>query len=129
SDAVVLTSTFEGYGVIVLEAMAAGRVILASDGVTAARDRDDGSGAIIFHPVGNAEHLATQIHDLANNSALLQNACASARTIAESWAPVRAVAILNEMLLDTKRGRRFLAGCDSVPSLVGNHGLIEHPNQ
>ncbi len=128
SDALVLTSSFEGYGVIVLEAMAAGRVILASDGVTAARDRDDGSGAIMFHPVGNAKHLATQVQELAGNSNLLQSACASARAIAESWPPERAVTILNDVLRNTYRGRRLLASCQALPSFVGKQGLIEHAN-
>src|SRR5262245_28388129 len=64
-DALVVTSRFEPYGVVVLEALANGRPVLASDRVVAALDRDNGCGAILFHPAGEPERLAQQIRMLA----------------------------------------------------------------
>ncbi len=108
-DAVMITSSFEPYGVILLEAMAAGKIVLASEGVIGAQDRNDRSGAILLHPVGNSEYLAMQIQDLARNRDRLAIGSSSARRIAEEWPPERAVSILNQLFLNTKRGRMLTA--------------------
>jgi glycosyltransferase involved in cell wall biosynthesis len=108
ADALVLTSKFDAFGVVVLEAMAAGRPVLASAGVIAARDRDEGSGAILLHPIGNADHLAEQIILLATNSDQLRRASGAARLTAEKWPLDRAATIVGEILEKTKRGRRLL---------------------
>lgn len=104
ADALVLTSRFEPYGVVVLEAMARGRPVFASDRVIAAVDRDDGSGAIITHPAGDAESLACQIEVVANNRERLRRASFAARTIAEKWKPDRAGSILDRLLVNSNRG-------------------------
>jgi glycosyltransferase involved in cell wall biosynthesis len=98
ADALVLTSKFDAYGVVVLEAMAHGRPVLASDGVVAALDRDDRSGAIILHPAGDADSLAKQIAMLASDHDRVRRASFAARSIAEEWKPERAVLILDGLL-------------------------------
>jgi glycosyltransferase involved in cell wall biosynthesis len=98
SDALIVPSSFEPYGVVVLEAMANGRVVLASDQVVAALDRDDASGAIRFHSVADVTTLAQQIKMLAEDRIMLKQAAHAARAIAEQWKPERAVLILNSAL-------------------------------
>lgn len=108
SDALVIPSSFEPYGVVVLEAMAEGRPVLASAQVIAAIDRDEGSGAIMLHQVGESELLAEQITLLATDAHALKRASVSARRTAEKWPPARALTILNEVLSITRSGRIFL---------------------
>jgi len=124
----VLTSRFEGYGVAVLEAMAAGRTVLASEGVVAARDRDDGTGAVLLHPVGNVKCLADQIALLASDSERLRKSSYASRSAAEKWRPERAITIIEELLNKTKRGRMLLSHKDhtrdSNPSGDDSGGLV-----
>jgi glycosyltransferase involved in cell wall biosynthesis len=94
ADALVVPSEFESYGVVVLEALASGRPVLASDRVIAARDRDDGFGAILLHPAGDAEFLAQHIKLLAGDQNVLRMGSEAARAIAEQWPLTRAAAIL-----------------------------------
>jgi glycosyltransferase involved in cell wall biosynthesis len=101
ADALVLTSRFDAYGVVVLEAMAYGRPVFASDGVVAAQDRDDGSGAIILHPAGDAESLANQIAMLAGDHDRVRRAAFAARSIAEKWKPERAALIVDGLLKES----------------------------
>ena len=98
ADALVVPSKFEPYGVVVLEAMANGRPVLASDRVIAALDRDDGLGAIFFHPAGDSECLAQQIKILAEDENILRMSGGAARAIAEKWKPERAAEILRDLL-------------------------------
>ena len=106
ADALVITSRFEPYGVVVLEALANGRPVLASDRVVAALDRDDGKGAIFFHPVGDSRVLAEQISTLAENRTLLKVSSLAARAIAEEWPLSRAAAILQPILDQVNQRRR-----------------------
>jgi glycosyltransferase involved in cell wall biosynthesis len=98
TDAVIVPSRFEPYGVVVLEALANGRPVLASDGVIAALDRDDGLGAIFFHAAGDRECLAQQIKILAEDQNVLRISSEAARAIAEKWRPERAASILRPIL-------------------------------
>jgi glycosyltransferase involved in cell wall biosynthesis len=107
ADVLTAPSSFEPYGVAVLEAMAAGRAVLASEGVIAARDRDDGTGAIRFHRIGDAGQLAAQIEELAGKPAALRQAGAAARATAEKWHPRRAADIIQDALSKTRAGRRI----------------------
>jgi glycosyltransferase involved in cell wall biosynthesis len=91
----IVPSSFEPYGVVVLEALAQGRPVLASDQVVAALDRDNDSGAILFHSVGHCETIARQVTMLAEDRNLLRDAGRSGREIAEQWKPERAASILN----------------------------------
>jgi glycosyltransferase involved in cell wall biosynthesis len=115
ADALVVTSTFEPYGVVVLEALASGRAVLASNGVIAARDRDDGFGAILFHPPGDAEFLAQQIKLLAGDQNVLRMASEAARAIAEEWPLTRAAAMLqpffDHAIQDTRQGTAGELNC------------------
>jgi glycosyltransferase involved in cell wall biosynthesis len=106
ADALVITSKFDAYGVVVLEALAGGRPVLASNRVMAARDRDDGFGAILFHPAGDAEFLAQQIKLLAGDQNVLRMASEAARAIAEEWPLTRAAAILQPLLDHAIQDRR-----------------------
>ena len=108
ADALVIPSSFEPYGAVVLEAMAAGRPILASDCVMAAVDRDEGTGAILFHPVGDVETLARQIATLAEDRDQLRRASIAARATAEKWPLSRAIDILNEVMARTEAGRSLI---------------------
>jgi glycosyltransferase involved in cell wall biosynthesis len=94
ADALVVPSKFEPYGVVVLEALASGRAVLSSGRVIAALDRDDGFGAILFHPAGDAEFLAQQIKTLAGDQNVVRMASEAARAIAEQWPVTRAAAML-----------------------------------
>jgi glycosyltransferase involved in cell wall biosynthesis len=98
SDALIVPSQFEPFGVVVLESMAQGRTVLASQQVIAALDRDLGTGAVLLHLVGDVEALANQVSQLATDSVKLAKGSVAARATAESWAPARAAAILDEIL-------------------------------
>ena len=98
ADALVVPSNFEPYGVVVLEALAAGRPVFASDQTIAALDRDDGSGAIRFHRAGDFETLAQQIGTLISDRDAFTTSCYAARAIAEQWPADRAVPILQEAI-------------------------------
>jgi glycosyltransferase involved in cell wall biosynthesis len=128
SDALVVPSSFEPYGVVVLEGMAGGRPVLASTQVVAALDRDDGTGAIMLHPIGESSVLAEQITLLASDADELKRAAIAARRIADNWPPAQALTILNELLGATRRGRMFLKhrqglGASSQPAAqrIGTH--------
>jgi len=108
ADALILPSRFDAFGVAVVEAMAVGRPVLASTGVVAALDRDEGTGSVLLHLSGDVECLAEQITLLANDRERLKQASAAARATAEKWPAERAVTIVREILGRTKKGRRFL---------------------
>jgi glycosyltransferase involved in cell wall biosynthesis len=116
ADALVITSRFEAYSAVVLEAMAAGRPILASDCVMAAIDRDEGTGAVLFHPVGDVETLANQITALAEHRDQLYRASTAARATAEKWPPSRAIEILNEVISRTKAGKELINSRTALPA-------------
>ncbi len=110
ADVLVITSNFEGYSAVVLEAMAAGRPVLASDGVIAALDRNEDNGAILFHKVGDFETLANQIVSFAKDRARLREASVAARATAEKWPLSRAIEILNSQIERTEPGRQIISG-------------------
>jgi len=104
ADVLIVPSTFEPYGVVVLEALAHGRPVLASDKVIAALDRDDASGAIRLHRVNDIDQLTSQIEMLADDRAALREASHAARKIAEVWKPERAAEML-QAILNARLGR------------------------
>jgi glycosyltransferase involved in cell wall biosynthesis len=108
ADALVLTSKFDAFGVVVLEAMAAGRPVLASAGVVAALDRDEGTGAVLLHPIGDIECLASQILSLACDRERLREASVAARAMADKWPPSRAAEIIDKILTQTRQGKLLL---------------------
>lgn len=98
SDALIVPSEFEPYGVVVLEAMANGRAVLASDQVIAALDRNENNGAIFLHAAGDVEALSSQITELAMSPELLAAGSRAARATAEKWPPQRAGVILTKAI-------------------------------
>jgi hypothetical protein len=106
ADALIVPSTFEPYGVVVLEALAHGRPVLASDRVIAALDKANNSGAIRLHRAGDTNRLAAQINLLANDRTVLREASHAARKIAEVWKPERAAEIL-QAILNERLGREI----------------------
>jgi glycosyltransferase involved in cell wall biosynthesis len=105
ADAFIITSQFEPYGVVVLEAMAAGRPVLASQAVVAARDRDEATGAIYLHRTGDIRVLAEQIAMLASDHQELRKASIASRATGKKWPQERSVTIIDEIMKKTKRGR------------------------
>lgn len=124
ADALVITSRFEPYGVVVLEALANGRPVLASDRVVAALDRDDATGAIFFHPAADPRPLAEQIRTLSENRNVLKASSLAARAIAEKWPLARAAAIL-QPIVDQVNQQRTRQNPDKSPNL--NDGMSGHP--
>jgi hypothetical protein len=53
---------------------------------------------VLLHLVGDVEALADQVSQLATDSVKLARGSVAARATAESWAPARAAAILDEIL-------------------------------
>jgi glycosyltransferase involved in cell wall biosynthesis len=102
SDALVMPSEFEGYGVAVREAMAQGRPVLCSNQVISALDEHIEANAILLHSVGDAEALADQVLLLASEADLLKRASEEARRLAEQWRPTRALAILQHAVRDQR---------------------------
>lgn len=115
ADVLIVTSQFEPYGVVVLEAMAAGRAVLASEGVVAALDRDEGNGAVLLHPTGDIECLAGQIALLASDRERLRKASLASRATAEKWPPARAAAIVEQIIDQTRRGKLLLRRKQTSP--------------
>jgi glycosyltransferase involved in cell wall biosynthesis len=114
AGALIVPSLFEPYGVVVLEALAQGRPVLASNRVVAALDRDDASGAVRIHPVGDADELARQITLLAADREALRNASQAAREIAELWRPERAGTIIDTVIETISSKRLRVSRSDNV---------------
>jgi glycosyltransferase involved in cell wall biosynthesis len=115
ADALVVPSRFEPYSVVVIEAMATGRAVLASAGVIAALDRDEGNGAVFVHPSGDIQCLAEQIILLATDKEKLRTASLAARATAEKWPPARAAVIIQTILTQSRRGKLLLQGTQKNP--------------
>jgi glycosyltransferase involved in cell wall biosynthesis len=130
ADALVLTSKFDAFGVVVLEAMAAGRPVLASEAVVAASDRDEQTGGVLLHRVGDAVCLAEQIVSLATDNEKLRQASLAARSTAEKWPPTRAANIVDTILEQTASGKLLLErtkrGAYGFRLIDGTHHDQEH---
>ena len=88
----------EPYGVAVLEAMAAGLAVVASDATAAAVDRIvDGSNGFL-HPAGDDDTLAASITRAIGDVTRLARVRAAARATAESWPVDRGVATVRDAL-------------------------------
>lgn len=88
----------EPYGVAVIEAMATGRVVLASDVTFAALDRiEDGINGLIYK-AGDPEALASKIEWCFANADRLKQLGQEAMKTAAQWPVSRGVAIVKETL-------------------------------
>ena len=94
SFALVHPAKWEPFGVVVLEAMAQGLPILASDKTMAALDRvKDGTSGFI-HQTGNVEQLTKHMNQLISNPSLVKKMRKESRKMAEKWPPSFGVKIL-----------------------------------
>ncbi|MBF0582734.1 MAG: glycosyltransferase family 4 protein [Magnetococcales bacterium] len=103
ADALIHPARWEPYGVVVLEAMAAGLAVLGSDATGAAVDRVVPGVSGFIHTVGNVEQLAGQIVQLASDAPLLHRLQQGARQIAEEWPPQRGVDRIKSLILPDTR--------------------------
>lgn len=86
-DVMVFPSYFEGFGLVVLEAMACGLPVIASDATIAPDVYTDGEGGWII-PAGNIEALTAKLEARLNDPNEARNMRREARSIAEqhTWA-------------------------------------------
>lgn len=94
----------EAYGVAVVEAMACGLPVLASDVTCAASDRIEHGVSGFIHPCGNVEVLAMQIGFLLRNPDVIAKMGQLARETAERWPINRGVQIIKYAVLEEKLG-------------------------
>jgi len=89
ADVFVLPSRYDGWGVVVNQALGAGLPIIASDCVGAARDlvREDENG--FTFPTGNPEALATAMNRYATNPTLARTHGEASRVMSADWTPAR----------------------------------------
>ncbi len=88
----------EPYGVVVLEAMAAGLPVLASDCTCSAIDRITSGFNGFIHPAGDAESLARQFLFLRENPVTALEIGRAARGTAEQWPVARGVNTIRTLL-------------------------------
>jgi glycosyltransferase involved in cell wall biosynthesis len=99
SDALIHPSpVHEPYGVAVIEAMAAGLVVFASDVTCAATDRITHGENGFIHHAGDVSGLAQQLTAFLRNPASAAEIGRRARITAEQWPIERAVAIARSVI-------------------------------
>jgi glycosyltransferase involved in cell wall biosynthesis len=102
SDAFIHPSpVHEPYGVVVLEAMACGKPVLASDLTFAALDRVQPGVSGLIHPAGDVAAIARDIAQLIQTPQLIAEMGAKARATANQWPLERAVAIIHSIAFST----------------------------
>jgi len=92
----------EPYGVAVIEGMASGLPVLASDVTCAASERIEHGVNGFIHPRGNVEVLAMQIGFLLRNPDMITEMGQLARKTAEQWPIDRGVQIIKDAVLEEK---------------------------
>jgi glycosyltransferase involved in cell wall biosynthesis len=92
----------EPYGVAVIEAMAAGLVVLASDATGAGIDRIEHGVNGFIHVAGSESQLADQIAWLCNHPEEIATLKHRARLTAEEWPVSRGVETIKRLLLDSQ---------------------------
>lgn len=103
-DLLVLPSLYDGWGVVVNEALCAGVPVLCSDGV-GARVLVETFGAGAVFPRGDVHALADALLALAADPARLQSMKAACPAAAEAIQPQRAAAYMLEVLTATPAAR------------------------
>ncbi|MBF0182220.1 MAG: glycosyltransferase family 4 protein, partial [Magnetococcales bacterium] len=96
ADALIHPARWEPYGVVVLEAMAAGVPVLGSEACGAAVDRVIPEVSGFLHAVGDVASLTRQIVRLANDGPLLHRMRVGARESAEAWPIQRGIDLLKQ---------------------------------
>ena len=98
SDVLVHPAEWEPYGVGVLEAMAYGKPVIASDMTMASVDRIEHGISGFICRAGDVEEMAGLMKQLIVDRARMRNMGEEARRIAEKWPISRAVQIVKEMV-------------------------------
>ncbi|MBF0096469.1 MAG: glycosyltransferase [Magnetococcales bacterium] len=99
ADLLLHTARWEPYGVVILEAMAAGLAVLGSEASAAAVDRVKEGYSGFIHPVGDEQQLSQQIVTLAKDARLLRHLQEGAWHTACQWPVERGVQQLAELIL------------------------------
>ncbi len=100
SDILLHPSRVDAFGAAVLEAMAAGLVVLGSEATAAVRDRIRHGENGFVHPTGNVDELARQIGHLLKHPGIIPEIGHQARRTAEEWPVERGVHIIKSILAD-----------------------------
>ncbi|MBF0183229.1 MAG: glycosyltransferase [Magnetococcales bacterium] len=103
ADLLIHTARWEPYGVVILEAMAAGLPVLGSEASGAAVDRVKPGRAGFIHPVGDVAQLSQHILTLANDTPLLRAMQEEAWMTANEWPVERGVSLLADLIQEAKR--------------------------
>ena len=99
SDVLIHPSpTHDAYGVAVIEAMAAGMIVLSSDTTYAGLDRIKHGVNGFIHSAGNVDELASQIVWLLSHPDQIHVIKSEARKTAELWPVSKGVAIVENIL-------------------------------
>lgn len=101
SHVLIHPSRTDPYGAAVVEAMAAGLVVLGSDATGAVLDRIRHGENGFIHRSGDVDQLAEQIGDLFLHPEILQDVGCRARLTAEQWPVGRGVQTIKSILAET----------------------------
>jgi glycosyltransferase involved in cell wall biosynthesis len=103
-DVLIHPCVFEPYGVVVLEAMAAGLAVVCSDRTFAALDRVvDGESGFIFR-TGDAADLASKLRPLIEAPERIDSIGEAARREARAWPASRALEAVRDVLTAANAG-------------------------
>lgn len=100
-DVLLHPSLHEPYGVAVLEGMAAGMAVLASDRTGAAIDRIAHGVNGLIHQAGDAVQLADQLCTVATDRQFMSQLAMSAKSTALDWPPSLALDLLRRLIHDS----------------------------
>lgn len=109
----ILSSRYEGFGMVLAEAMALGTPVIATDCPTGPRDLlGDGAGLLVAP--GDVESMASAIERLVSDSAWREASISNARAKVETYAPPNA-------------NRRMWSVVDDMMARCGRHGVRQRP--
>ncbi len=101
-DVFLHPARIEPYGVVVLEAMAKGLVVVGSDACGSIADRIEHGKNGLCHSAGNVEEIRRDLCSLLRNQSMLPRLGSEARRTAEKWPVSKAIGILTKVLCSPK---------------------------